>query len=516
MRTLSVALAALAYGLSLASTAPAQSPAAPGGDLRALAASSGNRDAVRFYEARAFAPAWSPDLEQRLVAALQGAERHGVNAGPLLFQIEGSANPTERDASLTAAALSYADVLAHGAVDPTTFHDIFTLALNRVDLATGLAAALTGGDIGGWLEGLAPQTPEYRALSEAYVELRKAADDDRPPEAPSGRALRPGASDARLPAIVELLRWKGYLPPPPAAPAPSPAAAPFMPPVPTGPLYDAPVAAAIKTLQADNGLAADGIIGPATLLVLNSGPADQARQAALNMERWRWLARNPSGDRIDVNVAAARLDYYRRGEKVWSTRTVVGRPDWQTPALGESFDQLIVNPPWNVPASIAQTEILPKGPAYLARNNMYVTNGRVVQRPGPDAALGLVKFDMQNRYAIYLHDTPSKAAFALDERHRSHGCTRVQDAVAFARRLAEERGKGPEFEAALASGQTQTVRLGEPVAVRLLYLTAYLDGGRVVFTDDAYGRDDILGKALGIDPTGPSTQRAYAEILLGP
>uniref|UniRef100_UPI00210D1F2F L,D-transpeptidase family protein n=1 Tax=Klebsiella pneumoniae TaxID=573 RepID=UPI00210D1F2F len=88
-----------------------------------------------------------------------------------------------------------------------------------------------------------------------------------------------------------------------------------------------------------------------------------------------------------------------------------------------------------VPASIARNEILPRGPGYLRANNMFISNGTVIQRAGPTAALGYVKFELQDSYAIFLHDTPAKAAFNNAYRHRSHGCVRVQDAVEFARLL---------------------------------------------------------------------------------
>jgi len=505
-----IAAAAAASGLAFASAPAAQpisaSPVAEG--LPALAALSRNDDVRRFYERRGWAPAWSPAQAQALVAALENAERHGVNTGPLLFQIESADGLVEREASLTLGALSYADVLAHGAADPTDFHNIFTLKLNRVDLPAGLEGALRDSHVGQWLESLAPSHAEYRALSRAYMEYRLVADDPRPPPAPGGALIRPGGSDPRLPAIVELLRWKNYLAPAGPAVASEPIA--------VDRTYDAQLVSTIERFQADNRLVVDGIIGPATLGALNAGPEDRAGQLALNMERWRWLDRNAPPTRIDVNVAAARMDYYRAGAKVWSTRTVVGRADWATPALQETFRQLVINPPWNVPTSIARSEILPRGPDYLQRNNMYITGGRVVQRPGPNAALGLVKFDMINPYAIYLHDTPAKALFASDARHRSHGCVRVQDAVDFARLLAEERGRGAEFQAALDSGQTRTLQLGEDITVRLLYHTAYLDGDQIVFTGDPYGRDERLGAGLILAQSRRDAALPYPEIPLGP
>ena len=64
---------------------------------------------------------------------------------------------------------------------------------------------------------------------------------------------------------------------------------------------------AVKQLQADWSIKADGIIGATTLDAINLGPAGLARQAAINMERLRWLERDPPKTRIDVNTAAAFL-----------------------------------------------------------------------------------------------------------------------------------------------------------------------------------------------------------------
>jgi murein L,D-transpeptidase YcbB/YkuD len=234
------------------------------------------------------------------------------------------------------------------------------------------------------------------------------------------------------------------------------------------------------------------------------------------MERRRWLARALPPTRIDVNIASAELVYLRDGNEAWTSRAVAGSPEDPTPPIGGAFKQLVVNPPWNVPEGIAAEEILPKGPAYMAANDMYVDNGRVVQRPGPKAALGAVKFDMQNRWAIYLHDTPAKSVFASDQRHRSHGCVRVERAVEFARFLANERGVVSDFDTDLQSGETGTVQLKEEVPVRLLYHTAYVDkSGRLIFADDVYEWDDRLGQAMGLEP---SRRRPTARMsaLLGP
>lgn len=504
-------LSALGYALGLvvalsgASGTPAgaqpsaQSTAQPSAELRALASDPRVRD---FYARRNWRPAWTDVQAQALFAALDEAPRHGLSARAFQDLARSSTGPA-RDVSLTLAALSYAKALSSGVVEPGTVHSIYTLERNHQDLAGGLDRALAQGDLAVWLRGLAPQDAEYRALSDAYLRVRRRIDAGESVRIPAGDLIQPGDSDPRIPSVAQALRDEGYLP----------AAAVF-----EGRIHGPALVEALKALQADYGLAQDGIVGPNTLAMLNAGPADRARQLAVNLERRRWLARNPPATRIDVNIAAAVLHYHRDGRIVWSTRVVAGSLANKTPLLGETFAQLVVNPPWNVPSSIARREILPRGRGYLIRNDMYVTDGRVVQRPGPNAALGLVKFDMQNRYAIYLHDTPAKSLFQSARRHRSHGCVRVQDAVEFARLISQEFGAGEAFETALASGETTVVPLDREILVRLLYQTAYVDtdSGQVRYRPDVYGWDAELAEALGLGAASRRAVDGEAIVPLGP
>jgi murein L,D-transpeptidase YcbB/YkuD len=201
-----------------------------------------------------------------------------------------------------------------------------------------------------------------------------------------------------------------------------------------------------------------------------------------------------------VNTAAAIMVYWKDGKPVHSNRVVVGSHDNQTPSLEKPFASVVANPPWYVPAGIARREILPKGPAYLAANDMYVSNGTVIQRAGPKSALGYVKFELRDSYAIFLHDTPSKSAFNLSMRQRSHGCVRVQGAVEFARLLlSPDPSKLEQFDTAQDTRETTRVTTGREISVRLLYWTAFVDGqGRVAFREDVYERDAKLAQALGI------------------
>jgi murein L,D-transpeptidase YcbB/YkuD len=245
-------------------------------------------------------------------------------------------------------------------------------------------------------------------------------------------------------------------------------------------------------------------------------PADQARQLAANLERRRWLSRPPPGHRIDVNTAVALFSYLSPGAPSLAGRAVVGRQDHPTPSIQAAFHRLIANPPWRVPRDIAEKEILPKGRGYLARERMRFVGGQLEQAPGPKSALGRVKFDVEDPYDIYLHDTPAKALFAAPDRHRSHGCVRVQHAVALARGIAAETGRADAFDRALASADTREVELGQSIPVRMLYHTAHLDpDGRVLLAPDVYGADDRLAAALGFGQAVAASQQE-PEVLLGP
>jgi murein L,D-transpeptidase YcbB/YkuD len=242
---------------------------------------------------------------------------------------------------------------------------------------------------------------------------------------------------------------------------------------------------------------------------------DRARTLAVNLERRRWLERTPPATRIDVNTGAATLAYVRDGQVADTRRTVVGDPEHQTPQLGAPLFRLAANPTWTVPRSIEQAEIVPKGEAYMRRNNMEWRDGQIVQQSGPKNSLGLVKFDLRNDQQIYLHDTPAKALFRQAERHESHGCVRVDDALGFARLIAQDQGVLDDWEEALASGEESFVTLPRPIPVRLLYHTAYLEGGRVVFAPDAYNWDEDVAEALGL-PARPRRAPTRRNRDVGP
>ena len=435
--------------------------------------------------------------EQQLREAIAGAPANGLK--PELFLKGG-----EKGAELTEAALKYATALANGYADPTKLHEVYTIPRPKVDVRQGLALAIQKGDVKGWLASLVPQTDEYRALGQAHLHYLQLASKAQPQPIPDGKPIKPGGRDPRIALVRAALIANEIITQPQPAPQKAGAtAAARAAPAPSADHYSPALVAAVKRVQAEWGLKPDGVIGGATLDVLNAGPGYRARQLAIAMERLRWLQRTPPATRIDVNTAASFLDYWRDGQHVDHRAVVEGEPDKPTPQLQAPIVRLVAKPTWNVPEGIGVTELATKSPAWLADNGFVQKDGKWVQQSGPKNSLGLVKFDMANDQQIYLHDTPAKALFSVPERHRSHGCVRVQDAVQFATALAQEQGILDEFQTAMLQEDEKFVKLKTPIPVRLLYQTAFWDGARVQFRPDVYGWDDNLAKAIGLVPGPP-------------
>ena len=288
-------------------------------------------------------------------------------------------------------------------------------------------------------------------------------------------------------------------------------------------LPDADLPEAVKRFQARNGLDPDGVVGAKTLAALNISAAARADTIAANLERWRWLPRALEADHIAINVPDAKLELRLAGQVVLASRVVVGRPHDPTPILRAEGAGITVNPPWNVPASIAVREILPKlkvNHAYLVSQDMVLVNGppddpqglhidwraipagrfpyQVRQIPGPRNALGRVKIELPNRFDVYLHDTPDRSAFARPSRDLSHGCVRVEQILPLASyALSGDTVSVERITVAIDTGETQHLPLKKLLPVYFLYWTAFTSrDGTVQFRPDIYGRDRRLIAAM--------------------
>jgi len=239
---------------------------------------------------------------------------------------------------------------------------------------------------------------------------------------------------------------------------------------------------------------------------------DPVRQATLaaNMDRWRWMPRDLGRRYLLVNAAAFEATLWEEGVQAGRWAVIVGKTKSPTPIFAARVTGVVLNPWWEIPASIAAESVaamVAKNPAAAARRGYVYENGRHRQRPGPNNSLGRMKLVMPNPYNVYLHDTPAQALFGQDVRAYSHGCVRVGAALDLATTLLSRNGdwNRARVDATVASGETRTVPLQESVPVYVAYFTAEPDDdGTIRFFPDVYKRDRAAlsppggGEACGV------------------
>jgi len=298
-------------------------------------------------------------------------------------------------------------------------------------------------------------------------------------------------------------------------------------------LYTGDLVRGVIAFQRRHGLDADGIIGPAPAAQLRVPLERRVRPIELAMERWRWLPDTVPSRTIVVNVPAFRLYAFERDGSLAAPllhmNVVVGEAESGngTPLFTGTMREVVFQPYWDVPPSIAKTEMLPKirrDSTYMDRERLEIVRGgdhdavvfpptpenlsrvaqgtlRIRQRPGAFNSLGPIKFLFPNRYNVYLHGTPAQEFFARSRRDFSHGCIRLEDPAAIARWVLDGQAgwDSSAVVAAMTTGrESRRVRLTRPVQVYMLYATAVAEeDGSVRFHPDIYGHDAALLKALG-------------------
>nr|MBA2814934.1 Murein L,D-transpeptidase YcbB/YkuD [Candidatus Pantoea persica] len=88
----------------------------------------------------------------------------------------------------------------------------------------------------------------------------------------------------------------------------------------------------------------------------------RAALLALNIQR---LLPDDMHNGIMVNILNFSLT---KGSKILSSRVIVGRPDRKTPLMRSALNNVVLNPPWNVPTTLVWQDIIPKvkqDPDYL-------------------------------------------------------------------------------------------------------------------------------------------------------
>jgi len=389
----------------------------------------------------------------------------------------------------------------------------YALTTPPISVINQWQVALDNGQLTSFVASLAPQHPQYAAMHESLLKL---VGDTRPwPQLTSTATLRPGEWSNDIPALREILRRTGMLESVVSTAVKEGRSA-----------YDRELVDAVKRFQTWQGLGADGAIGPATRDWLNVTPAQRAGVLALNIQRLRLLPGTLSTG-IMVNIPAYSLVYYQNGNQVLASRVIVGRPDRKTPMMSSALNNVVVNPPWNVPPTLARKDILPKvwnDPGYLERHGYTVMRGwnsketidpwqvdwatitasnlpfRFQQAPGARNSLGRYKFNMPSSDAIYLHDTPNHTLFQKDSRALSSGCVRVNKASELANMLLQDAGwNDTRISDALKQGDTRYVNIRQNIPVNLYYLTAFVGpDGRTQYRTDIYNYDQTARSSAQI------------------
>jgi murein L,D-transpeptidase YcbB/YkuD len=368
--------------------------------------------------------------------------------------------------------------------------------------------------------------PPYAGYKRAEVALQRylqlAAKGDGPAVPEVTKTVAPGDTYAGISQLAQRLELLGDLPQTATVNTSSQ--------IYTGALVDG-----VKLFQDRHGMDADGKLGKETVRQLNVPLTFRVQQLDDAMERWRWLPPSFPQPPVAVNVPEFVLRVFTADHQVaLRMNVIVGKSvRHQTPVFAKDMQYIVFRPYWNVPTSILRSEIVPaivKNRNYIANKNFEVVtfSGSVVtsgpinddvlaqlraaklmvrQKPGPDNALGLVKFLFPNEHSVYLHSTPAQSLFSQSRRDFSHGCIRVQKPAELAAYLL--RNQPPwtldKVQAAMQTGpNNQQVNLKVPIPVLILYITAVVEeDGSVHFFNDIYGHDKSLETLLAKGPPYP-------------
>ncbi|MFC6998009.1 L,D-transpeptidase family protein [Rufibacter roseus] len=490
----------------------------------------------KFYQSRRYQLAWFRNGKlvshaDKLIEAIEHARKEGLNpkdyrvknireayrAFESMSQVDPRKEKTQQelDVALTASYFNYASDFYKGTVDPHSTSAIeWEIRKNKIKLDKALTEILAQKDSTHPFYEFEALHQGYQKLREALVRYRQIKEQGGWSEVKGQDIVKPNDTAQVVVEVRKRLLPQQTVQEQDTA---------FW-------VYDLQVETAVKDFQKRHGLTVDGILGPQTYGALNVSVDERIDQILLNMERWRWLPKDLDADNsqnryVMVNIPGFRVSVYEDGKEALRMKAVVGKTMHATPIFSHQIQYLMFSPYWNVPNSIVEEEIAPKlqrNRNWLSSQNMEMVNTfgpnarripvsrvnwytmtrhnfkyRIRQRPGPNNALGRVKFMFPNEYAVYLHDTPADHLFSEAGRDFSHGCVRVERPAELATYLLQEKPgwNRNRVENAMNASTQQRVDLPENVPVYLVYFTAWVeDDGTVHFRDDIYGHDKALAQ----------------------
>lgn len=539
MRHVIRAIPLLIIGFSLAPTAFAAPGSGCASALCELVASgtdpglhladfSGYAERLRsFYEPSGYALAWTrgglPTPEAAAMTELfRDAGSRGLNpedydashwAGRLAALSAGTV--AEFDLAVTVCGMRYISDLHFGRANPGLYHNGKDPKDEFSDTAAFLWGLTGAPDVKAAMETLEPPYPGYRRTRQALLDYLALSREGALPLLPAtAKPVEPFGAYPAAAQLAAILRRLGDLPSDAAVPR-------------DAAVYNGLLVNAVKRFQLRHGLDTDGRLGKATVAQLNVPLSRRILQLELSLERWRWVPHTFPRPPIVVNIPEFRLRALNSSyQSDLEMKVVVGKAyGHETPVFSADMRYVVFRPYWDVPYSITRAELVPKllkDPGYLARNRYEVVDPggavvgsdvsaatlarlrdgtlRVRQIPGPENALGLVKFLFPNENNVYLHSTPATELFLKTRRDFSHGCIRVEEPGELAAWVL--RGETPEWTPerihdAMNGDETIQVTLRNPIPVLIVYATAVvLESGEVRFFDDIYGEDARLERIL--------------------
>lgn len=486
-----------------------------------------------FYKERGFAEAWSKNgkltkLGEELKFEIGESKYDGLNPEDyhvadieVLFQAISDqkgklkakpfAELADLDLMLTDAFFQLARDLEIGKIDPSTLKAEWELGVNTPSTNYNelLNESIRKESIKEGLESLYPDFDIYKKGREVIRDLDEKSKVDTLvwKTVNLDKSLKLGNSHPSIPGLRDRLIFWGFL-------KPYEVKDPLV--------FDPEMEEGLKRYQKNNGMEPDGTIGNLTAESLNYSPSHLIDIASVNLERLRWLPDTlRDTELILVNVANYQLDYLNKLDTILTAKVIVGKEFNASPIFTAPMTYIAFSPYWNIPESITKDEIIPavlKNPKYLEQKNMEVvtSSGEVVnpksvkwsadpfpylirQKPGGDNSLGLVKFMFPNEHSIYIHDTPARGLFELENRALSHGCIRIQDPEKFAQLLLQDDPSWTleKINEAMNQEKEQIVDLKKNIPVVIFYMTFWADSnGAPHFRSDIYNRDQEVLKAM--------------------